>query len=68
LGFVVKTVLVPNAPWPKPEEKLIKRPVAKVKIKHENSNLDYFLSTHETLKPTQKHLTRDKLSGRFKSY
>jgi hypothetical protein len=62
-----KTVLVPNAPWPKPEEKLIKRLVAKVKIKHENGNLDYFLNSHEELKNSQKHRTRDKLSGRFKS-
>jgi hypothetical protein len=63
----VKTVLVPNAPWPKLDEKLVKRLVAKVKIKHENANLDYFLSTNEELKLTQKHRTRDKLSGRFKS-
>ena len=62
-----KTVLVPNAPWPKPEEKLIKRLVAKVKIKHENGNLDYLLNSHDELKTTEKHRTRDKLSGRFKS-
>jgi hypothetical protein len=68
LGFVVKTVLVPNAPWPKPDEKLIKRPVVKVKIKQENVGLDYFLNTHEELKNIQKHRIRDKLSGRFKSH
>jgi hypothetical protein len=62
-----KTVLVPNAPWPKPDKKLLKRLVAKVKIKHENGNLDYFLNSHDELKTTKKHRTRDKLSGRFKS-
>jgi hypothetical protein len=65
---MIKTVLAPNAPWPKPEEKLIKRPVAKVRIKHENAGLDYFLKTHEELKTSSKHQTRDKLSGRFKSH
>jgi hypothetical protein len=64
---MTKTVLAPNAPWPKPDEKLLKRLVAKIKIKHENANLDYFLNSHEELKLSQKHRTRDKLSGRFKS-
>jgi hypothetical protein len=67
----MKTVLAHNAPWPKPEEKLTSRPVAKVKIKHENVGLDYFLNTHEELnkpKIAKKHSTRDKLSGRFTSH
>ena len=63
----MKTVLAPNAPWPKPDEKLFKRLVARIKIKHENGNLDYFLNSHDELKTTEKHRTRDKLSGRFKS-
>jgi hypothetical protein len=67
LDFLVKTILVPSAPWPKPDEKLVKRTVAKIKIKHENGNLDYFLNSHDELKTTEKHSTRDKLSGRFKS-
>jgi hypothetical protein len=71
LDFLVKTVLAPNAPWPKPDEKLVKRFMAKVKIKQENVGLDYFLNTHEELnnsKTATKHRTRDKLSGRFKSH
>lgn len=63
----MKTVLAPNAPWPKPDEKLVKRPVAKVRIKHENTDLDYFLNSYDKPKTAQKHRSRDKLSGRFKS-
>jgi len=67
LDFLVKTVLAPNAPWPKPDEKLVKRFVARIKIKHENADLDYFLNSYDELKTTEKHSSRDKLSGRFKS-
>jgi hypothetical protein len=63
---MTKTVLAPNAPWPKPDEKL--RLVTKIRIKHENVGLDYFLNTHEELKTISKHSFRDKLSGRFKSH
>jgi hypothetical protein len=63
---MTKTVLAPNAPWPKPDEKLTSR--LKIKIKNENVGLDYFLTTHEELKNIQKHRIRDKLSGRFKSH
>ena len=68
---MIKTVLAPNAPWPKPDEKLVKRLLTKIKIKHENVGLDYFLDEHEELnksKITTKHRVRDKLSGRFKSH
>jgi len=61
-----KTVLAPNAPWPKPEEKLVRRILPRLKIKHESTNLDYFLDVHEQIKPPPKHSNRDK-SGRFKS-
>ena len=63
----MKTVLAPNAPWPKPDEKLVKRFVARIKIKHENADLDYFLNSYDEPKNAQKHRVRDKLSGRFKS-
>lgn len=65
---MVKTVLVPNAPWPKPDVKLEKRAMKTIRIKHENTGLDYFLSNHEEFKPAKKHNTRDKLSGRYKSH
>jgi hypothetical protein len=68
LDFLVKTVLVPNAPWPAPNVKLEKRPAKTIRIKHENTGLDYFLSQNEELKPAKKHNTRDKLSGRFTSH
>lgn len=73
---VFKTVLAPNAPWPK-WETVEKKPyrqrevgVKNVRIARENNSLDYFLQTHEELnhyKTASKHRTRDKLSGRFKS-
>ena len=71
-----KTVLAPNAPWPK-IEKVEKKPHRKretglktVRIAKENDSLDYFLQTHEELnhyKTASAHRTRDKLSGRFQS-
>ena len=71
---VFKTVLAPNAPWPK-WETVEKKPyrqrevgVKNVKIARENGSLDYFLQTHEELnhyKTASAHRTRDKLSGRF---
>jgi hypothetical protein len=70
-----KTVLAPNAPWPKSEEP--KKPyrqrevgMKNVMIAMENTSLDYFLKTHEELnnyKTASGNRTRDKLSGRFKS-
>jgi hypothetical protein len=70
-----KTVLAPNAPWPK-WETVEKKPYRKrevgnkiVRIAHDG-NLDYFLQTHEApnhYKVASKHRTRDKLSGRFAS-
>jgi len=65
---MIKTVLAPNAPWPKPDEKLVKRFAKKFvkRIKIESANLDYFLDAHEQLKASPKHSNRDK-SGRFKS-
>jgi hypothetical protein len=68
---VFKTVLAPNAPWPKWET--VEKPktsLKKVSIARENGNLDYFLQTYEELnnyKTASAHRTRDKLSGRFKS-
>lgn len=71
-----KTVLAPNAPWPK-WETAEKKPYRQrevglktVRIAKENDSLDYFLKTHEELnnyKAASSHRTRDKLSGRFKS-
>ena len=71
-----KTVLAPNAPWPK-WETVEKKPYRQrevglktVRIAKENDSLDYFLQTHEELnhyKAASAHRTRDKLSGRFKS-
>ena len=71
-----KTVLAPNAPWPK-WETVEKKPyrqrevgLKNVKIAMENYSLDYFLQTHEELnnhKAASAHRTRDKLSGRFQS-
>lgn len=69
----MKTVLAPNAPWPKPE---VTRPRGrqvgwrKVKIDCENADLDYFAKTHEELnqyKIASKHRVRDNTTGRFKS-
>jgi hypothetical protein len=62
----VKTVLAPNAPWPKPEERLARKILQKPKIKHESTNLDYFLDVYEKIKTSPKHSNRNK-SGRFKS-
>ena len=61
---MIKTVLAPNAPWPKPDDKLVKRFVTRLKIKHESTNLDYFLDVHESFKPSP---NRDKW-GRFKKH
>jgi hypothetical protein len=64
---MTKTVLAPNAPWPKPDEKLeVKQKWKIIHISYEKNNLDYFLNTYE--EPAQKHRIRDKLSGRFKSH
>lgn len=71
----MKTVLAPNAPWPKYEEEVVRprgRQVGwrKVKINCENAGLDYFSKTYEELnqsKIASRHRVRDKLSGRFKS-
>ena len=68
-----KTVLAPNAPWPKwetVEKKPKKREKRLVKISTENTSLDYFLKNHEKLnnyKAASTYRTRDKLLGRFKS-
>lgn len=69
-----KTVLAPNAPWPKHEEP--KKPyrqrevgMKNVRIALENTSLDYFLKTHEELnnyKTASRNRARDELSGRFK--
>jgi len=76
----MKTVLAPNAPWPKTEP--VKKPYRQrevglktVRISTENGSLDYFLSTHEELnrskisatrsKTASANRVRDKLSGRF---
>lgn len=71
---VLKTVLAPNAPWPKWEtqEKKPNRVVGlkTVRIALENTSLDYFLKTHEELNQSKiatEFRIRDKLSGRFKS-
>ncbi len=71
---VYKTVLAPNAPWPK-WETMEKKPYRQrevgtkiVRIAKENDSLDYFLETNEELnhyKTASAHRTRDKLSGRF---
>jgi hypothetical protein len=68
-----KTVLAPNAPWPK-WETVEKKPYQKreagnkiVKIPNEY-NLDYFLQAREELnhyKTSSQHRTRDKFSWRF---
>ena len=70
----MKTVLAPNAPWPKYDETVVKvyrqpRPPAP-KLNLESLNVDYFKETYEELnqyKAASKHRVRDKLSGRFKS-
>jgi hypothetical protein len=68
-----KTVLAPNAPWPKLEtvEKPKSKPkFEKVSIARENDSLASFLQNHEKpnhYKAASAHRTRDKLSGRFKS-
>lgn len=67
-----KTVLAPNAPWPKWEtvEKKKKTDKTPVRISTENMSLDYFLKNDEKLnkhKAASTHRTRDKLSGRFQS-
>ena len=71
---VFKTVLAPNAPWPKWEtqEKKPSRVVGlkTVRIDFDKTSLDYFLETHEELNQSKiatKSRIRDKLSGRFKS-
>jgi hypothetical protein len=68
-----KTVLAPNAPWPKLEVE--KKPYRQrevglktVRILSENGSLDYFLKTHEELNKSKAAIThrkRDKLSGRL---
>lgn len=63
---MTKTVLAPNAPWPKPTEKLVKRTPTKFKINFESGNLDYFVDTNINFKTSPKFSNRDK-SGRFKS-
>jgi DNA polymerase III delta subunit len=69
---VYKTVLAPNAPWPKWDKipQKIERVTKTVRINFEKASLDYFLETHEELnksKTASKSRTRDKLSGRFTS-
>lgn len=68
----IKTVLAPNAPWPKWE----KTPAVKRKsanhptIKMDKSVLDYFAETRDEInmaKTSTKHRARDRLSGRFAS-
>lgn len=73
---VFKTVLAPNAPWPK-WETAEKKPhrqrevgMKTIRIALENTSLDYFSKTYEELnnyKAASAHRTRDKLSGRFTS-
>jgi len=70
---VYKTVLAPNAPWPKPEEIPVLKPKSswrKVQIACENDNLNEFLQSYEESNKSKiatKSRVRDKLSGRFKS-
>lgn len=67
-----KTVLAPNAPWPKWEKVEKQKKIEKktARISTENMSLDYFLKNDErpnNYKIASAHRTRDKLSGRFKS-
>jgi hypothetical protein len=68
---IYKTILAPNAPWPKASEIPVLKPKQKWKVIHiscENDNLDYFQETHDQLnrkKVASSHRVRDKLSGRF---
>lgn len=70
----IKTVLAPNAPWPKAEivEKKTqkKREVGKktVIIAPEEFNLDYFKQAYEDINKSKiaiAHRNRDRLSGKF---
>lgn len=65
--IVCKTTLVPNAPWPKIEKpKKIYRQrevgLKKVRISHENTSLDYFLTQLNEI--PNRHKVRDN-TGRF---
>ena len=67
---VIKTVLAPNAPWPKWEQNPVvkKKPANHPKIKMDNSVLDYFSETRDEInkaKTSDKHRVRDRISGRF---
>ena len=67
----MKTVLAPNAPWPKHDEpvKVYRQPRPPApKLNLESLNFDYFKETREELNQSKiatKSRIRDKLSGRF---
>ena len=71
----MKTVLAPNAPWPKHDEAPVKvyrqpRPPAP-KLNLESLNVDYFKETREELNQSKiaaNNRIRDKLSGRFQKH
>ena len=71
----MKTVLAPNAPWPKYDEAPVKvyrkpRPPAP-KLNLESLNIDYFKETREELNQSKiaaNNRIRDKLSGRFQKH
>ena len=71
----MKTVLAPNAPWPKYDEAPVKvyrqpRPPAP-KLNLECLNVDYFKEAREELNQSKTaaiNRSRDKLSGRFSKH
>lgn len=68
----IKTVLAPNAPWPKWEKTPAVKRKSKnqSKIKMQELVLDYFAEARneiEMAKTSTKHRARDRLSGRFAS-
>ena len=60
----MKTVLAPNAPWPKPDQPLQPKPSKSVRIHIDSFGLDYFAEAREQI---AKHRQRDSVTGRFAS-
>jgi hypothetical protein len=76
----MKTVLVPGAPWPDPNEKRVvevrivkpkipAKPVAYKKLNLEVGTLDYFCSTHnELLQPPKKSQGNPNAAKNFEKF
>jgi hypothetical protein len=64
---VYKTVLAPNAPWPKWDQiqPKIERVAKTVRINFEKASLDYFAETNEQLNNYKRARVRDPSTGRF---